>query len=182
MSETAPPGNELPRQPGERREPRFDPSGELATIYRERAQKSDTDLATERSAREALEKRVTEMEAATSQRMKDAERAADERVMRAELRHIGASLGLVDADVLKLVDLKAAGLKLDDKGDVVGAKEAIEALKASKPWAFKQTAADKGSSSSNAPSPGAPSAEPKDARTMTDAEYAALRASVTRRR
>ena len=100
--------------------------------------------------------------------------------MRAGLKAHAAAVGIVDPDVLKLLDLKAAGVALDDAGEVLGAKEAIEALKAAKPWAFKRTAADGGSSSSTAAPPGSPRDTGKTAMEMTDAEWRAERARLTR--
>ena len=121
--------------------------------------------------------------AEAERKLADAEAAARvsrERLMRVGLKVQASSAGLVDADVLKLLDLEAHGVRLNHDGEVVGANEAIEALKAAKPWAFKQTAADRGSSSSTAAPPGNPPAAGKTAREMTEAEWRAERARLIR--
>ncbi len=171
MSETQPGGDPV-RLPGQRVEPRLDWAGEAAAFYRGRAQDTETALSAANAARAEAERKLAAVEAAA--------RTGNERLMRAGLKAHAIAAGIVDPDVLKLLDLKDTGLRLDEAGDVVGAKEAIDALKAAKPWAFKQTAADKGSSSSTAPSPGAPPATGKRALDMTDAEWRAERARLIR--
>ena len=159
-------GGDGPRQ---RVEPRLEWAGEAAAFYRGRAQDSEAALGAANAARQEAERKLAE-----------AERAGNERLMRAGLKAHAAASGIVDLDVLKLLDLKASGVALDDAGEVLGAKEAIAALKAAKPWAFKQTAADQGSSSSTAASPGTPPATGKTAMQMTEAEWRAERARLTR--
>ena len=171
MSETQPDGSAA-RQPGQRVEPRLDWAGEAAAYYRGRAQDTETALGAANAARLEAERKLEAAEAAA--------RKGSERLMRAGLKAHAASAGIVDPDVLKLLDLKQAGVRLDEEGEVLGAKEAIEALKAAKPWAFKQTAADKGSSSSTASPPGAPPATGKRALDMTEAEWRAERARLIR--
>ncbi len=159
------------REPGLRQEPRFDPAGEYAALMRDRARDSEATLAEAR-------RQLAQAEALASERVKAAERAGHDRLMRAELKAFGLAAGVVDTDVLRLIDLKSSGVKLDESGDVIGAKEAIAALKVAKPWAFKQTAAEQGSSSSAATPPGTAPAAGKGAREMTDAEWRAARAKL----
>ena len=166
------PGGDPARLPGQRVEPRLDWAGEAAAFYRGRAQDIETALQAANAARADAERKLASAEAAA--------RTGNERLMRAGLKAHAASAGIVDPDVLQLLDLKEAGVRLDEAGEVVGAKEAIEALKAAKPWAFKHTAAEKGSSSSTAFPPGAPPATGKRALDMTDAEWRAERARLTR--
>lgn len=60
--------------------------------------------------------------------------AANKLVIGAEIKALGASMGLVDADAaMQLMDM--SGIKLAD-GKVTGAQEALDALKQSKPYLF----------------------------------------------
>ncbi len=169
MSETPLADGDLPRQ---RIEPRLDWAGEAAAFYRSRAQDNEAALTAANTARAAAERRLAVAEAAA--------RTGEERLMRAGLKAQAASAGIVDPDVLQLLDLSTCGVRLDDGGEVVGAEAAIEALKAAKPWAFKQNAADKGSSSSTAAPPGTPPATGKTAMDMTETEWRAERARLLR--
>ena len=170
MSETPQAGSNLAlREPGQRQEPRFDPAGEYAALMRDRARDSEATLA-------EAKRQLAEAETVASERVKAAERAGQDRLIRAELKAFGLAAGIVDVDVLRLIDLKSSGVKLDESGEVVRAKEAVEALKAAKPWAFKQNAAEQGSSSSAAAAPGTAPAAGKVARDMTDSEWRAARA------
>ena len=65
----------------------------------------------------------------------DALEKANTRLVAAEVKAIGASLGLVDADVaISLLD--KSKVKVKDDGSVEGVKEALEALKTSKSYLF----------------------------------------------
>ena len=171
MSESQP-GGDPARMPAHRVEPRLDWAGEAAAFYRGRVQDTETALSAANAARVEAERKLAAAEAAA--------RTGNERLMRAGLKAHAVSAGIVDTDVLKLLDPKESGVRLDEEGDVVGAKEAIEALKAAKPWAFKNTAADKGSSSSTASPPGVPAVTGKRALDMTEAEWRAERARLIR--
>lgn len=70
------------------------------------------------------------------QRIQQATSAADQRIIRAEMKAEAIKLGMVDLDGLKLADLST--VKLDDKGEVVGAAEMLAALKESKPYLFAE--------------------------------------------
>ena len=165
-------GDEPANLPGQRVEPRLDWAGEAAAFFRGRAQDSDAALQAANAARAEAERKLAAAETAA--------RLSNERLMRSGLQAHAASAGIVDPDVLKLLDLSQCGVRLDDTGELVGAAEAIAALKAAKPWAFKQTAADQGSSSSTAPLPGGPPATGKTATEMTEAEWRAERARLIR--
>ncbi len=116
-----------------------------------------------RARAEALER---QLEAARSE--------TDARLVRAELKAEAVRAGMVDLDGLKLVDL--AGVRLDARGDVVGAAQIMAELKRAKPWLFSVA-----SSSSGALPPPAHSPRQKLAREMTDAEYRTARAELLRR-
>ncbi len=149
---------DTPHDPTQRHEPRFDPAGEYAALMRDRARESEAALASERAARAA------------------AERASQDRLIRAELAAIALTAGIIDPDLVRLVDPASAGVKLDDAGAVVGGQAAIDAFRAAKPWAFRKTAAEEGRSSSTASPPAASPAAGKSAKEMTHAEWRAARA------
>ena len=70
--------------------------------------------------------------------IREATDRANTRLIAAEVKATGADYGLVDADAaLKLMDTSA--IKVADDGTVTGVKEAMEALKTSKPYLFKTT-------------------------------------------
>lgn len=60
--------------------------------------------------------------------------AANERIIRSELKAHAVAAGIVDLDGLKLIDTK--DIKVDENGEVVGAEEAIKALKEKKTYLF----------------------------------------------
>lgn len=99
-----------------------------------------------------------------------AQAAADQRVIRAELKTVALKAGMVDLDGLKLADLST--VKLDDQGEVAGADALIDALKKAKPYLFGST---QHTSTPSAPPSSTPPAA-KKASEMTPAEYAAARA------
>ena len=116
-----------------------------------------------KKAKEDADKLVAE----ANGKVTEAATAAEKRVIRAELKAVALKAGLVDLDALQLADL--SGVKLDDKGEVVGGVEAIEALKKAKPYLFGS-----GSTSSTTPAPPKPggAGNAKKATEMTAAEYA----------
>lgn len=85
-----------------------------------------------KDAEEAANKKIQESELKIS----EATTAANARIIRSELKAFAIEAGMIDLDVLKLVDL--SGVKLLDDGEVDGAKELIEKLKESKPHFFKE--------------------------------------------
>jgi Phage minor structural protein GP20 len=121
-----------------------------------------------KAAEEAAAKAKADADAASATH----KTAADERVIRAELKAVAIKAGMVDIDGLKLADLST--VKLDDKGEVVGADALIEALKKAKPYLFGST---QSSSTPNTPPSGTPPAA-KKAMEMTDAEYAVARKAI----
>ncbi len=119
-----------------------------------------------KEAFEASEKRASEIEA----EWKDKHSKSEQRYMRAELKAHAAALGMRDIDDIALADL--ASVKIDDDGNVTGAKEAIAALKERKPYLFSSSEKreEKRVESREAPPVGGRS-EGKDAFAMTDAEF-----------
>lgn len=100
---------------------------------------------------------------------KAAQDAANDRILRSELKAAAVKNGMIDLDGLKLADLSKVALKED--GTVDGADALFEGLKKDKPYLF-------GSTQNSSPPGSPPPAKPptaKKATEMTDAEYAEAR-------
>lgn len=95
------------------------------------------------------------------------------RLVVANLRTEAVRAGMVDLDGLKLIDLSAVRLGSDD--NIVGGRKLMDDLRRNKPWLFGVT-----SSSSAAIAPASQPVRHKTALEMTDEEYAAARAAVTK--
>jgi len=134
--------------------------------YRLKYQETET---AKKAAEEAAAKAATDADA----KVKAAQDAADQRVIRAELKAAALKAGMVDLDGLKLADLSS--VKLNEAGEVEGAEALMEALKKSKPYLF-------GAASSSTPGTPPKPADPKakKATEMTDEEYAVARAEAVR--
>jgi hypothetical protein len=61
--------------------------------------------------------------------------ARDKRVIQTELKAALAEAGIIDTDLVRLVDMDI--VKMNDSGEVEGVKAAVEALKIAKPNLFK---------------------------------------------
>lgn len=127
-----------------------------------------------KAALEAAEAAKTAAEASAAETVSKAEQAANERVIRAELKAVAIKAGMVDLDGLKLADLST--VTLDDKGDVQGADALMTALKEAKPYLFGATGTT--TYTGSVPTPKAP--EPKSAKDMTKAEYEAAKKAALR--
>ena len=80
----------------------------------------------------------------------------NQRLINAEVKLLAAEMGLIDADAaLALMD--KANVEVDESGNVIGVKEALEALVETKPWLKKAEAKPVGSGTNP---PGAGVAEP----------------------
>jgi hypothetical protein len=108
-------------------------------------------------------------------RLAEVERAARERLIRADLKAEALRAGMVDLDGLRLIDTK--DLVLDANGDVQGATVLMREMRAQKPWLFGTA-----SSSSAAPAPPAQTLAPKQATEMTYEEWQSARSEMLRRR
>ena len=100
----------------------------------------------------------------------DVQTAADQRVIRAELKAAALKAGMVDLDGLKLADLST--VKLGADGEVEGADALMDAMKKAKPYLFGAVS----TSSTGKPPPATPPAT-KHAKEMTEAEYQAAEAA-----
>ena len=126
-----------------------------------------------KAAEAAVESTKTEF----GEKLSKAEIAANERLIRSELKSEALKAGMVDMDGLKLADLSSVKLAAD--GSVEGAEALMKALKEAKPYLFKQPA-----SSSSASPGGAPKADdgkPKSAKDMSPEEYAKARSEFIRK-
>jgi hypothetical protein len=97
------------------------------------------------------------------------------RLVAANLRTEAVRAGMIDLDGLKLVDLSSVTLDSNDK--IVDGRKIMDGLRREKPWLFGAT-----SSSSAAVAPASQPVRQKTALEMTDEEYAAARAVLTRHR
>ena len=101
-------------------------------------------------------------------------KSADQRIIAARLETAAIKHGFVDLDALKLLDTST--IVLNDAGQIDGADALFEDAKKSKPYLFKTST----SNPNNPPNPNPPAA--KNARDMTQEEYAAERAKIARGR
>ena len=104
---------------------------------------------------------------AAEARLAEAEAAATQRIIRAELKAEAIKAGLLDLDGLKLADLSAVAL--DEHGEVSGAADVLHALKQAKPYLFGAV----GTTSRTQEPPKQREPKPFDARTATAEERAA---------
>jgi uncharacterized membrane protein YqiK len=131
--------------------------------------KADADAAT--AAAKAAEEKA-QADAAVARAA--AEKAANERIIRAELKAEAIKAGMVDLDGLKLADLSS--VTIGDDGNVTGATELLTALKEAKPYLFS---APQPHSSNPTPPPPAPKpGDKKLAKDMTPEEFAAARRAI----
>jgi len=121
-------------------------------------------LAALRARTEALERQLATVQ-----------QEAESRLIGAELRTQAMRAGIIDLDGLKL--LGANDVRVNERGEVDGAAEAITALKRAKPWLFGTATS---SSTASPPPPQQPRA--KRAQEMSEAEYRVARAELLRRR
>lgn len=126
--------------------------------WRLKAQQLEQDSNTHKAA---AEKAAAEAEL----KVKEANSAADQRIIRAELKTAALKAGMVDLDGLKLADLSS--VTLNEQGEVEGADALMEALKKAKPFLFANS--QNSSTPENPPNPKPGSA--KNAKDMTDEEY-----------
>jgi hypothetical protein len=133
--------------------------------WRLKASELEKERDTHKTAAEAAATTATERE-------KAANTAADQRVIRAEMKAAAVKAGMVDLDGLKLADLST--VKLNDQGEVEGADALLEALKKAKPYLFGSTQ----NTSNPAKPPDPKNPVPKKAAEMTSEEYATARAAI----
>lgn len=127
-----------------------------------------------RTEMERLSKETGEKVTAAEKAAKDAGERAAATMRDAALRIAAKEAGILDLDGLKLLDTSA--VKIKDDGSVAIPEKFFEEAKAAKPYLFKQTGADTGTTGSTAKTPDPRQPAPKHAKDMSDAEFdAALR-------
>src|SRR5699024_2873497 len=103
------------------------------------------------SEQERLQAEKEEAEKAAQEAAEKAEKAleqANERIINTEIRAIARELNANDVDVvLQLLD--KSDIEISDDGDIKGVKEAVEGLKESKAFLFKQAIGADASAGSN---------------------------------
>jgi hypothetical protein len=99
----------------------------------------------------------------------------ESRLVEAHLRTEAVRAGMIDLDGLKLLDKSA--IRLDPNGGLVGSRELMDSFRRNKPWLFGSA-----SSSSATVAPSSKPLQQKTALEMTEEEYLAARASLTKRR
>lgn len=127
-----------------------------------------------KAATKSAEDATAAAEIASAAKIKDANTAADQRIIRAELKAAALKAGMHDLDGLKLADISK--VKLNDAGEIEGADKLMEDLKKAKPYLFGTE-----STSSHHKPPPAGDTKPKSAMEMSKEEYAAARRAVGRR-
>jgi hypothetical protein len=107
--------------------------------------------------------------------LREAQAAANRRLIHAELKAEALKNGMFDLDGLKLIE--AQSIAVNDAGDVEGVATAIYRLRQEKPWLFLSP-----NSSSTAGVPKTSSLRTKHATEMTVKEWRTARADLLRRR
>lgn len=115
-----------------------------AKAHKEAQEAAKTETQRLQEAKEAAERKAQE----EATKATEALTKADKRIIRTEVRSLARELGAVDLDDVEILLEKSGGeIKVDEEGNVTGAKEALEALKTAKPHLFtaeKQTPAPVG--------------------------------------
>ncbi len=114
-----------------------------------------------------------ELEAEPEDQLAKLKGSYEARLVVAHLRTEAVRAGMIDLDGLKLIDLSS--VKLGSNDEIVGGHRLMEELRRNKPWLFSQL-----SSSSAAPVPTSLPVRPKTAMEMSEEEYLAARAAVTK--
>lgn len=111
-------------------------------------------------------------------RIADANTAANQRIIRSELKAYAVKAGIRDLDALRLADLSK--VSLTENGEVEGADALIESLKTSKPYLFADASAGTttGTTSQSAAAPKPAANGTKSAKDMTPEEYKAAKAAM----
>ncbi len=121
-----------------------------------------------KAEKEAAEAKALAAQQSADAKVGEAQKVADQRIIRAELKTAALKAGMVDLDGLKLADLTA--IKLDEKGEVVGAEELMKSLKEAKPYLFGAPAT---TTTTTTIAPKKEPAKPFDARKATPEEVSA---------
>ena len=140
------------------------------STYRQRAIEHETKS---KATEEALAKAQAEADAKADAKIAEISTAAEQRIIRAELKAAAKEAGMVDIDGLKMADLST--IKLNKDGEIEGVDALMKSLKESKPYLFGTP----NTSSTAKPPEGKPTA-PKKATEMSKEEYAKAKAALTK--
>ena len=138
------------------------------STYRQRAIEHETKS---KATEEALAKAQAEADAKADAKIAEISTAAEQRIIRAELKAAAKEAGMVDLDGLKMADL--SGVKLNKDGEIEGVDELMKGLKESKPYLFGTP-----NTSSTAKPPDGKPPVPKKATEMSKEEYAKAKAAL----
>jgi uncharacterized membrane protein YqiK len=105
------------------------------------------------AAKADAEAKVKEADTRVSDGVAAAQKAADDRVISAELRTAATAAGMKDLDGLKLADLSS--VKLNAEGKVEGADALLTSLKEAKPYLFGEPARTTTTQTAPPPAPNA---------------------------
>lgn len=142
---------------------------EIETLKADK-KKAETDHA------KAIEKAINDEKVKYDALIADGKKQTDALAIENDLRAHATKAGCKDVDdLLKLIDKSTT--TIDDKGAVTGGEKAIEEFKKAKPHLFG-SASPSSTSNSQQPAPNK-AGETKNAKDMTDEEYAAAKASFT---
>lgn len=119
---------------------------------------------------DTLRARTTELE----QQVRSLSEQARANQLMAELKTEAIRAGMIDLDGLKLLDTTA--LSVNERGEVVGVDALMDRFRRVKPWLFSVA-----SSATTAVPPPSQPPRAKQAKDMTQDEYRAARAALTRR-
>ncbi len=125
-------------------------------------------------ARQAAEAKAEQYKTEAEAKTAEVTTAAEQRIIRAELKAEAIKHGMIDMDGLKLADLTS--VKLDENGEVIGADELMAKLKEAKPYLFKAVST---SNTDPAPKPGDTKTKRATEMTAEEANAAAKAAGIT---
>jgi hypothetical protein len=104
-----------------------------------------------------------------NKRFEEFQKASTDKVIRTEVRAGAKEAGLLDLDLIKLIDI--SGFKVNEDGDVVAPEGYWTTLKAAKPHFFAVTGADKGTTTNTTRTPPPAKSTGKKAAEMTEEEF-----------
>jgi hypothetical protein len=128
------------------------------------------------AAKKAAEDAAAAAKTDADTRVTAAEKAAQDRLLRAELKAAAIKAGITDLDGLKLAD--TSKLKLNDTGEIEGLDDFMKSFKEAKPYLFSAAGS---SSSTPGKKPDPKGNEPLDATKMSPEEYAKAKAKMLAR-
>lgn len=113
-------------------------------VEEERKKQEMTEVERLQAEKDEAAKKVVE----ASELAQKAQEKANARILNTEIKSVARSLNANDPnDVLALLD--KSEIKVDEEGNIQGVESAVESLKASKPWMFKQVIGVDASGGSN---------------------------------